>query len=107
MSQFNVWRLVVVTFVLSLADCVPLPETFTRVDGRALDPQQLLNDEVICQGEIKKNLSTDNQTTIQGPSEDAIAVYTVCMAQKAIGRKVIHAALRRPGLSKTSVAALL
>ena len=76
MSQFNVWRLVVVTFVLSLADCVPLPETFTRVDGRALDPQQLLNDEVICQGEIKKNLSTDNQTTIQ------VAVYSVCMAQK-------------------------
>ena len=52
-----------------------------RVDGRALDPQQLLNDEVICQGEIKQNLSTDNQTTIQGPSEDAIAVYTVCMAR--------------------------
>jgi len=44
--------------------------------------QQLLSDEVICRGEIKNNLSTDNQTTIQGPSEDGIAVYTVCMAQK-------------------------
>jgi hypothetical protein len=47
--------------VLSLADCAP--ETFTRVNGRALDQQQLLNDEAICRGEIKNNLSTDNQTT--------------------------------------------
>ena len=106
MSQFNVWRLVVVTFVLSLADCVPLPETFTRVDGRALDPQQLLNDEVICQGEIKKNLSTDNQTTIQGPSEDAIAVYTVCMAQKGYGRQGNSRRFTPPWSVEASVAAL-
>jgi hypothetical protein len=82
MSRRHVWRLVVATFVLSLADCAPLPESFTRVDGRHPDPNQLLNDEAICRGEIKKNLSTDNQTTIHGPTEDATAVYTVCMAQK-------------------------
>ena len=67
---------------LAAASCAPLPETFTRVDGRELDKRQVSNDEAICQGEIKKNLSTDNQMTIQGPTEDAIAVYTVCMAQK-------------------------
>jgi hypothetical protein len=82
MSRRNVWGLVIATFVLSLADCAPLPESFTRVDGRALDQNQLLNDEAICRGEIKNNLSTDNQTTIHGPTEDATAVYTVCMAQK-------------------------
>jgi hypothetical protein len=31
--------------------------------------------------EIKDNLSTGNQTTIWGPTDDAKAVYTVCMAQ--------------------------
>jgi hypothetical protein len=71
-----------VVLCLAAAGCGPLPETFTRVDGRALDQKQLLIDEAICQGEIKDNLPTSNQTTIRGPTEDAIAVYTVCMAQK-------------------------
>jgi hypothetical protein len=42
---------------------------FYRVDGRHPDPNQLLNDEAICRSEIKKNLSTDNQTTIHGPTD--------------------------------------
>jgi hypothetical protein len=82
MSRRNVGRLVVATFVLSLADCAPLPETLARVDGRAADPKQLLNDEAFCRGEIKNNLSTANETTIGAPTEDAIAVYTICMARK-------------------------
>ncbi len=75
-------ELVVATFVVSLADCAPLPETFTRVDGRPVDQRQLLIDETNCRGEINNNLSTANQTTIQGPTEDAVAVYNICMAQK-------------------------
>jgi hypothetical protein len=67
---------------LAAAGCAPLPQTtFSRVDGRAVDPKQLSTDQAMCQGEIKDNLSTGNQITIWGPTEDAIAVYTGCMAQ--------------------------
>ena len=86
MSQLNVWQLVVATIVLSLADCAPLPETFTRVDGRPPNPQQFLNDEAICQGEIKKNLSIDNQTTTQGPTEDAIAAPMAAITARNAGQ---------------------
>jgi len=44
---------------------------------------QFLNDQAICRAEIKDNLSTANQTTTTwgGPTEDAITVYTGCMAR--------------------------
>jgi hypothetical protein len=70
-----------VVLYLAAAGCAPLPETFTRVHERALDPKQLSTDQAICRGEIKDNLSTGDQTTIWGPTEDAITVYTGCMAQ--------------------------
>jgi hypothetical protein len=66
---------------LAAAGCAALPGTYTRVDGRALDPKQLSTDQAICRSEINANLSTGNQTTTWGPTEDAITVYTVCMAQ--------------------------
>jgi hypothetical protein len=66
---------------LAEAGCAALPQTFTRIDGRELDRKQLLTDQAMCRGEIKGNLSTGNQTTALGPTEDAIAVYTGCMAQ--------------------------
>jgi hypothetical protein len=58
------------------------PPVCTRVDGRALDANQLLTDEGMCRGEVKDNLSAGNQTTIRGPTEDAIAVYTSCMTRR-------------------------
>jgi hypothetical protein len=83
MLRCNVWRgVVIATFVLTVGGCAPLPERFARVDGRVPDQKQLLSDEAICRDEIKDNLSTANQKTIWGPTEDAIAVYTVCMTQK-------------------------
>ena len=66
---------------LAAVGCAALPEKYTRVDRRALDPKELSTDQAICRGEIKTNLSTGNQTTTWGPTEDAITVYTVCMAQ--------------------------
>jgi hypothetical protein len=66
---------------LAAAGCASLPQAFTRVDGRAPDPKQLSTDQAICRDEIKDSLSTGNQTTIWGPTEDAIAIYTGCMAQ--------------------------
>jgi hypothetical protein len=63
------------------AGCASLPETFARADGRGIDSKQLFTDQAICRAEIEDNLSTDNQRTIWGPTEDAITVYTGCMAQ--------------------------
>src|SRR5262249_24998566 len=90
-----------VVLCLTAAGCAPLPDAFTPLDERHLNPphpftrtdesrlnlEQLLNDEAFCRGEIKNNLSTANQTTTGGPTEDAIAVYTVCMAQKGYRAK--------------------
>jgi hypothetical protein len=67
------------------AGCASLPETFTRADGRGIDSKQLFTDQATCRAEIKDNLSTDHQGTIWGPTEDAIAVYTGCMAQHGYG----------------------
>jgi hypothetical protein len=56
------------------------------IDGR-LDQKQLFNDQMICRAEIKDNLSTANQTTTWGgPTEDAITVYTSCMARHGYTR---------------------
>ena len=87
---------------LAEAGCTALPQTFTRIDGRVLDRKQLLTDQTMCRGEIKSNLSTGNQTTALGPTEDVIAVYTGCMAQPAIRLQINslgewRAASRRPG----------
>jgi hypothetical protein len=65
---------------LAAAGCATLPQNFIPIDGRAFDEKQLSNDLAICQDEIKRNLSIDNQTTIFGPTEDAITVYNGCMA---------------------------
>ena len=70
-----------VILYLAAAGCASLPQTFTRVDGRALDPKELSTDQAICWSEIKDSLSTGNQTTIWGPTEDAITVYAGCVAQ--------------------------
>ena len=66
---------------LAAVGCASLPEGWTRVDKRQIDQKQLLNDRAICEGEIKANLTTSNQTTIWGPTEDARTVYTECMVQ--------------------------
>jgi hypothetical protein len=66
---------------LATAGCASLPEKFTRVDGRESDPNQLLTDKAMCSAAIKENLSTGNQTTSWGPTEDAITIYTGCMVQ--------------------------
>jgi hypothetical protein len=76
-----VYNLFGVILCLAAAGCASLPQTFARVDGRSLDPKELSTDEAICRDEIKDSLSTGNQTTIWGPTEDAITVYTGCMAQ--------------------------
>jgi hypothetical protein len=66
---------------LAAAGCATLPQNFIPIDERAsFDKAQLSADQAICQDEIKRNLSIDNQTTIWGPTEDAITIYNGCMA---------------------------
>ena len=70
-----------VVVYLAAAGCTALPESFKRIDGR-FEENQLLNDQAICRAEIKDNLSAANQTTTWGgPTDDAVAVYTGCMAR--------------------------
>src|SRR5215470_10018476 len=70
-----------VVVYLAAAGCTALPEKFKRIDGR-FEENQLLNDQAICRAEIKDNLSAANQTTTWGgPTDDAVAVYTGCMAR--------------------------
>ena len=64
---------------LAVAGCTTLPENFIPNNG-PFDKAQLSTDQAICQDEIKRNLSVDNQTTAWGPTEDAITVYNRCMA---------------------------
>jgi hypothetical protein len=52
-----------VVVYLAAAGCTELPDRFKRIDGRAWDNNQFLNDQAICRAEIKDNLSTANQTT--------------------------------------------
>ena len=71
-----------VVLYLAAAACTALPERFKRIDGRWVEQSQLLYDQSICRAEIKDNLSAANQTTTWGgPTEDAITVYTGCMAR--------------------------
>jgi hypothetical protein len=77
----RIYNLLGVVLSLAVVACASLPQTFTRPDGRAPDPKQLLIDQEICRGEIKDNLSAGNQATIWGPTEDAITIYTGCMAR--------------------------
>lgn len=70
-----------VILYLAATGCTALPQTFTRIDRRTPDPKQLAADEAMCRDEIKENLSTGDQATTWGPTEDAITVYTACMAQ--------------------------
>jgi len=67
---------------LAAAACAGLPESFTRIDSRQVDLQKLVTDQAICRDEIKKDLSTGNQTTTWGPTDDAKIVYTGCMVQQ-------------------------
>jgi hypothetical protein len=77
----RLYNLFAAVLCLAAAGCATLPQNFIPIDGRAFDKEQLLTDQAICQDEIKRNLSIDNQTTIWGPTEDAITVYNACMAE--------------------------
>jgi hypothetical protein len=81
LSLRTICNLVGVALYFAVASCTSLPQTFTRVDGRFLDPKQLPIDQATCREEIKDNLSTKNEATIWGSTEDEITIYSECMAR--------------------------
>ena len=78
-------NLLAVILCLAAGGCVALPQGWTPVNKRQIDPKQLSRelstDRAICEDEIKANLAASNQTTIWGPTEDAKSVYTECMVR--------------------------
>jgi hypothetical protein len=74
--------------LLAVAACTaaPLPTTWTRPDGRAIDPTQLEADKTVCRGEMEQ---AERITYARGlvplylPGQESPSakVYTGCMAQ--------------------------
>jgi hypothetical protein len=77
----NSLKLLAVVFCLAAAGCASLSGAWTRADGRKVDLNQLSIDRTVCEDEVKANLTTSNQTTIWGPTEDARTVYARCMVR--------------------------
>jgi hypothetical protein len=75
--------------LLAMAACTsaPLPTTWTRLDGRAVDPSQLEADKTVCRGEMEQAQLVTNArglVAIQLPGQESplLKVYTGCMAQR-------------------------
>jgi hypothetical protein len=78
-----------VFFLLAMAACAsaPLPTTWTRLDGRAVDPSQLEADKTVCRGEMEQAQLVTNArglVPIQLPGQESPLhkVYNGCMAQR-------------------------
>jgi len=74
--------------LLAVAACAaaPLPTTWTRVDGRPIDPTQLEADKTVCRGEMDQaELVTSARGLmpiyLPGQESPLIKVYNGCMAR--------------------------
>lgn len=73
---------------LVMAACIsaPLPTTWTRADGRAIDPSRLEADKTICQSEMEQAQLVTNArglvpVYLPGQESPLLKVYNGCMAQ--------------------------
>jgi hypothetical protein len=73
---------------LALAACAsaPLPTTWVRVDGRAINPAQLDADKTACRGEMEQAQAITAARglapiTLPGQESPSAKVYTGCMGQ--------------------------
>jgi hypothetical protein len=73
---------------LILAACAsaPLPTTWARSDGRAIDPARLDADKTVCRGEMEQAQAITAARglapiTLPGQESPSAKVYTGCMAQ--------------------------
>jgi hypothetical protein len=74
---------------LTLAACAsaPLPTTWSRIDGRALDTAKLEADKSVCRGEMEQAQSITaarGLAPLQLPGQErpSAKVYSGCMAQR-------------------------
>jgi hypothetical protein len=74
--------------LLAVAACAaaPLPTTWTRTDGRAIDPTQLEADKTVCHGEMEQAERVTNARGLvpiylPGQESPSAKVYNGCMAR--------------------------
>ena len=74
--------------VVAVAACTaaPVPATWTRADGRAIDPTQLAADKTVCRGEMEQAELVTNARGLMpiylpGQESPSVKVYNGCMAQ--------------------------
>jgi len=79
---------VAILCLLAVAACTaaPLPTTWTRPDGRAIDPTQLEADKTVCRGEMEQAELVTNSRGLMpiylpGQESPSVKVYDGCMAQ--------------------------
>jgi hypothetical protein len=73
---------------LAVAACTSatMPTTWTRPDGRAIDPTQLEADKTICRGEMEQAERITNARALTpiylpGQESPSLKLYNGCMAQ--------------------------
>jgi hypothetical protein len=76
----------VVSFVVAACAAAPIPTTWTRPDGRAIDPTQLEADKTICRSEMEQAELVANARGLvpmylPGQESPSLKVYNSCMAQ--------------------------
>jgi hypothetical protein len=74
--------------LLTLSACAsaPLPTSWTRTDGRRIDPAQLEADKTVCRGEMEQAqtiTAARGLAPLQLPGQESptAKVYSGCMAQ--------------------------
>lgn len=80
---------------LAVAACTTatVPTTWTRLDGRAIDPAQLEADKTICRGKMEQAEAVINARALvpiylPGQESPLLKLYNGCMAEHgyAVGR---------------------
>jgi hypothetical protein len=79
---------VAIVSFLAVAACTTatVPTTWTRPDGRAIDPTQLKADKTICQGKMEQAEIITNARALvpiylPGEESPSIKLYNGCMAE--------------------------
>jgi hypothetical protein len=73
---------------LAVAACTPptLPTTWTRLDGRAIDPGQLEADKTVCRSKMEEGEAITNARGLMpiylpGQESPLVKLYNGCMAE--------------------------
>ena len=72
--------------VVAACTSAPMPTTWARPDGRAIDPTQLEADKAICRGKMEQAELVINSRGampiyLPGQESPSLKIYTGCMAE--------------------------